>query len=257
LTTHEDLSNSVSNLSPKLAINWRPNENLLFYGSSSLSYRAGTYSVFNFHPQILEAETERTWANEIGAKAFLFDRKLELALAGFWYQIDDYQIERYVLGGFGVYNAKQVETRGVELEARWRPLEGLELSAGIGYVDARFTEHRNPATGEDLSGKRPPYIPDVTANFAAQYRHACGFVARAEWILTGDAYFEDENLKDISQDGYGLLNARIGYERDNWGIYLFGNNLTDTEYHSLKIRALGAGIPGEPRRVGMVVKAEF
>ena len=257
ITTHEDLSHTVSNLSPKLAVNWRPQQNLLFYGSTSLSYRAGPYSVFNFHPQVLSAETERTWANEIGAKARFFDNKLELALAGFWYQIQNYQIERYVLGGFGVFNADEVETRGVEFEARWRPVDGLELSAGIGYVDARFTDHHNPLTGEDLSGKRPPYIPDFTANLAAQYRHRCGFFARAEWIFTGDAYFEDENLKDISQDGYGLFNARIGYEKEHWGVYLYGNNLTDTEYYSLKVRILGAGIPGEPRSVGLIVKTEF
>ena len=257
ITTHEDLSHTVSNLSPKLAVNWRPQQNLLLYGSTSLSYRAGPYSVFNFHPKILSAETERTWANEIGAKARFFDNKLELALAGFWYQIQNYQIERYVLGGFGVFNAEEVETRGVEFEARWRPIEGLELSAGIGYVDARFTDHHNPLTGENLSGKRPPYIPDFTANLAAQYRHRCGFVARAEWIFTGDAYFEDENLNDMSQDGFGLFNARIGYEKEHWGIYLYGNNLTDTEYYSLKIRVLGAGIPGEPRSVGLIVKTEF
>lgn len=256
-TTHEDLSHTVRNISPKVALTWRATQDLLFYGSSSISYRAGGYSLFNFAPAVLRAGTERTWANEIGAKAQLLDRKLEVSLAGFWNDIHNYQIERYVLGGFGIFTAEEATTRGVELEITARPLEGLELTAGLGWVDAQFDEYQSLETGEDLAGNTPPYVPNVTFNLAAQYKHTCGFFARVEWIVTGDTFFDETNMELGEQDAYGLFNARLGYEAEHWAVYVFGKNLTDTEYYSLKIPNLGAGIIGDPRSVGMMVSLNF
>jgi len=145
----------------------------------------------------------------------------------------------------------------VELEVIARPARGLELSASVGYPDARFSEHTQAETGRDLSGQRPPYIPDVTANFAAEYRHDGGFMTRLEWLLTGRTYFDEANTKSYAQNAYGLLNARIGYEREHWGLYLFGRNLTASEYYSVKIFPLPAGIISEPRILGVMASFKF
>jgi iron complex outermembrane receptor protein len=248
---------TISNFSPKLQLTWHFDDNLLAYVSSALTYRPGVYSGFNANPKLLSADTEQTWANEIGAKARFFDGKLELSVAGFWYEIEDYQLEYYLLSGFGVSSADHVVSRGVELELTARPFEGLELSAAVGYTDVRFTDHHLALTGEDLSGRRPPYIPDVTANFSAQYKHRCGAMARLDWLLTGRAYFNETNIKSYAQNAYGLLNARVGYERDHWGLYLYGKNLADSEYYTLKLFPIQSGLIGEPRTVGVMATFNF
>jgi outer membrane receptor protein involved in Fe transport len=253
----EDRDRTISNVSPKLALAWHLTDDVLLYASSSLSYRAGVYSLFNFNPQIASAATERTWANEIGAKARLLDGALEISIAGFWYEIENYQIERYLFSGFGVFTAEEVRSRGVELEILSRPVKGLELTAGVGYTDVEFKKHRSGVTGEDLEGRRPPYIPNVTANFAAQYRHPAGPMARVEWLLTGRTFFEEDNLDSGAQSAYGLLNARIGFEQKHWAIYLYGKNLTNTEYYTLKVPTLGVGFIGEPRSVGVMLTTTF
>jgi hypothetical protein len=137
------------------------------------------------------------------------------------------------------------------------------LSAGVGYVNAEFTDHRSGSTGDDLEGRRPPYIPDVTLNLAARYRHKCVFFARTDWLFTGRTFFDESNTDSGGQSSYGIVNARIGYERPDetqklrWGVYVFGRNLGDAEYYTLKIPTLGIGVPSEPRTVGMMVSAEF
>lgn len=256
----EKRDQSIANLSPMLKLAWHCSDDLLIYGSSSLSYRAGAYSVFNSNPVINSADTERLWANEIGAKAQFFDDRLEVAFAGFWYEIDDYQLERFSLasvGSFGVTSIPHVTSRGLELEILARPLKGLELAASVGYTHAEIREYRSRDTGEDLAGKQPPFVPELTATFSAQYRHRCGFMARVEWLLTGRTYFDEENLESEAQDAYGLLNAKIGYEQPHWGVYVYGKNLTDTEYYAFKLHPLGVGTIGDPRSVGMMVEVKF
>jgi iron complex outermembrane receptor protein len=251
------VSRTITNFSPKLQFNWHFNDDVFAYVNTALSYRPGVYSVFNASPEILSADTERTWANEIGAKARFLEDKLELSLAGFWYEIDDYQIEHYQLSGFGVFTADHVVSRGVELELVARPIAGLELSAAVGYTNVRFTNHHDAVTGEDLSGRRPPYIPDVTASFTAQFTHSTGVMARLEWLLTGRCYFDEGDSKAYAQNSYGLLNARIGYEREHWGVYLYGKNLTSTEYYTTKLFPYGVGIIGEPRVLGVMATFRF
>jgi iron complex outermembrane recepter protein len=190
----------------------------------------------------------------------LLNGKLELSLAGFWYEIDDYQVERFSLanvGSFGVTIIPDVVTRGVEFEALARPFEGLELAASVGYTHAEIEHYRDRDTGEDLSGRRPPFVPDVTANFSAQYRHKCGVMGRVEWLLTGRTFFDEANIESVAQNAYGILNAKLGFEQENWAVYVYGKNLTDSEYYPFKLHPFGVGIIGDPRTVGMMVTLKF
>lgn len=55
-----------------------------------------------------------------------------------------------------------------------------------------------------------------------------GLFARAGLSGYGITYFDDDN--QIKQEPYVLVNARIGYEAEKFGIYLYANNLFDTRY---------------------------
>lgn len=246
-----------SNLSPKLQLTKHLGDGVLIYASTAINHRPGAYSVFNFQPTIQSAGSERNWANEIGAKASFLDERLEISLSGFWYDIEDYQVERYVLGGFGISTADEVVSRGLELELLARPAEGLEFSANAGYTDAQFESYRDPLTGADLSGNHPPSIPEFTAMCSAQYRHPSGPMARVEWVMTGRTFFDDSNSASGAQSSYGLFNARIGFEGKNWGLFVYGKNLTGKDYYALKIPTLNVGFPGEPRSIGVMATVTF
>ena len=79
-----------------------------------------------------------------------------------------------------------------------------------------------------MSDNQVPFIPQFTYNLAAQYRTEGGLYARAELRGYGLTYFDDDNT--IKQEPYALVNARIGYEAEKYGIYLYANNLFDTRY---------------------------
>ncbi|MEM9220385.1 MAG: TonB-dependent receptor [Cyanobacteria bacterium P01_F01_bin.150] len=72
------------------------------------------------------------------------------------------------------------------------------------------------------------YAPEYTLNLATQYRSPGGFFSCLELQGLGIYYFDDANTLD--QDPFVLVNARVGYEFADSGVYLFANNLFDQEY---------------------------
>lgn len=85
-----------------------------------------------------------------------------------------------------------------------------------------------------------------------------GIFARAELQGFGTTFFDNPN--EYQQDPYALFNARIGYERDNYSIYFFANNIFDTEYLTT---AFDFGPLGEiasfgaPATYGFQVRSQF
>ena len=115
----------------------------------------------------------------------------------------------------------------------------------------------NPFTNERFDGNKLTYAPQFTYNLAAQYRSDGAFLPRRELQGNGKTFFDDANR--LKQNPFALVNARIGYERDNYGVYLFANNLFETEYLLTAFTALGVdrGGYGNPRTFGLQVKANF
>ena len=72
----------------------------------------------------------------------------------------------------------------------------------------------------------------------------------------GNTFFDDPNT--IDQDAFPLVNTRLGYEFDNYGIYLFANNLFDTEYVTQAFDLSGpVAVFGAPRTFGVQVRTHF
>jgi iron complex outermembrane receptor protein len=131
----------------------------------------------------------------------------------------------------------------VELEVAWALMPGLALSGNVGWNSTELTEA--------LPGDQAPFVPEYTALIALDYRHRCGFGAHLEFKAIGETQY----LDSTPQDAYGEMNARLGYERNQYGIYLFGRNLTDTKRFTQKYS--GAGSTGEPRILGVMATLRF
>jgi len=249
----------VFNAAPKITLAYQFTTNLLAYASTGVGFKPGGYSAYMDPPVSSEFGTERNWANELGLKTTWLDGKLLANVALFYNYIRDYQVELMNLftGDLSVYNADRVTTCGAELELIARPMRGLELTAAAGYTHAEFDRFTNPLTLANLDGRTPPYIPNITATLAAQYKAPCGFLGRLEYQLTGHTYYDEANTAAASESAYGLLNARLGYEARYWGVYLYGRNLTDTGYRARIIPASNSIVPGDPRTLGVMLSARY
>ena len=252
----DDIDQNGSEVLPLLIAEYRFNPDLMLYGSLTRGYRPPG---INLSPSTEETATyaaERSWNYEIGLKSVWFDDRLGLNLALFHNPVNNFQVLTFdnTTLGSSIENA-DVSITGAELELRATPLDGFDIIAGLGFVDAEFTDYPN---NESFDGNQLTYAPDLTYNLALQYRSLAGIFGRVELQGVGTTYFEADNT--LRQDPYAIVNARLGYEAENYGIYLFANNIFDTEYvnQAFSLPPLGGlGIYGAPSTYGVQVKASF
>lgn len=253
-----DVEQDGDALLPRLVMEYRFNSNLMAYGGITRGYRPPGA---NFGPGSAETatyEAERSWNYEVGLKSSWLDDRLALNLALFHNPVKNFQVLLFdELGGSFTDNA-DVSITGFELEARATPTTGFDIIAGMGVIDAEFTDFTNPFTGENSTGNQLTFAPDLTYNLAVQYRSPFGILGRVELQGLGTTFFDDANT--LEQDPYAIFNARLGYEARNFGLYLFANNLLDTEYinQAFSLPPIGAiASYGAPATYGVQVKAKF
>ena len=236
---------------PRFVIEYQPDPNLMIYGSIARGYRPGGVN-FRGDETTLLFEEERAWNYEMGLKSRWFDDRLGVNLALFHTDINDYQLLVTDSLSIGRIDNEDVSITGGELELRATPIRGLDVIAGLGIADARFT-----SSGE-LDGNQVPFAPRLNYNLALQYRTLNGFFARAELQGVGKTFFNENNT--LEQNAYAIVNARLGYEFNNTGIYLFANNIFDTEYfaQAFEFEPFGSLVtPGAPAMVGLQVRSRF
>ncbi|MEM9804845.1 MAG: TonB-dependent receptor, partial [Cyanobacteria bacterium P01_D01_bin.56] len=250
-----DVETDDSELLPRFVVDYRFSPNLLGYGSITRGYRppGGNFEPNDAAEAVFDAET--SWNYEIGLKSSWLDDKLTVNLAGFYNDTNNFQFPS-VQNGVVTLGNGDIRTIGAELELTARPIVGLELSAGLGLLDAEFQSGLDAFTGQTLEGNRTPLTPDVTYNLAAQYRSESGFFGRLELLGFGKTFFDNTNT--VAQDAFALVNARLGYEFDNYGIYLFADNLFDEEYLTQAFDFGGTlAVAGAPQTFGVQVRAGF
>jgi iron complex outermembrane receptor protein len=269
-----NLSDEFTAAQPKFALAWHFAPTLETYASVTEGYQSGGFNPNVDTPSLSKFSPERDWQFEVGAKSSWLDNKLSANAALFYTVADDYQtyrlnptdpLEAYML------NAQRADLYGAELELTAKPVKGLDVSAGAGYTDARYSRFTEPpavsltgTTPMDLDGKPISFVPEFTANVSARYRLPWWHLyIHGEVIGVGRYHLDDSyNVASgpVTQDAYCLVNAQIGYESGHFEVYFFAKNIFDTHYYN---NALNLGYPtlvlqpGDPGAYGVAASARF
>ncbi|MDO9105034.1 MAG: TonB-dependent receptor [Methylovulum sp.] len=243
--------------SPKLGMDIRLSDHSLVYAASGWSFKPSGFTIANINDNLSHYDKETVWHNELGIKNQWLDQRFQLNLAGFYYAIDNYQVERFFTQfDYGMVNAPKAHSYGFEVESQAQLLENLALETKLGQTNTYFDDYRDPITRVDYAGKAAPFIPDLTSLIALQYKHPQGYFARTEWLVTGRIYFDENNTELMQQNNYDIANLRIGYVQKNYSLYVFANNLADNRYYTTKVSGI-RGTPGDPRTVGVRLAVSF
>ena len=100
--------------------------------------------------QAFGPETDQTY--ELGLKSEWLDRQLIVNAAAFYSRYDGIQLTYQVVTSPVTQNAGNAEIKGVELEAQSLFGSHFSLNAGVGYMDAKYTE---------ISQSDAPHLPAV------------------------------------------------------------------------------------------------
>jgi iron complex outermembrane receptor protein len=221
-------------------------------------------------------KSDSVWSYEAGAKATLLDRKLRASIAGFRIDWSNIQQKVQLQCGFDFKNnSGAARSQGFEFEISGNPVEGLTLSAGGGYVDAKFTE--SSGGSKFKAGDRIPQVPKWNFNASLDYRHELnssleGFVhADYAYVSSSDSAI-NANVSPVTgrlvpriRPSYTIVNGRIGVSiGDAYEVALFAKNLTDERASLSDITAVSVEAPGrtrvtinQPRTLGAEVRLRF
>jgi iron complex outermembrane recepter protein len=179
-------SDSFKKFTPKVGIDWRPNDDTMLYASWSRGFRSGGFSPRAGSPVSASNsyQPETVDSYEIGTKLDLLDRRLQLNLAGFVSKYKDLQQNNTLFCGVCATqnetitsNVGSATIKGFEMDFTARPAEGLRITGSLGILDSKFKGFIvggiSPITGGvipfDFSGNRLIYNPDMTASIGMDY----------------------------------------------------------------------------------------
>jgi iron complex outermembrane receptor protein len=267
------VSDSWSDLSPRLGLEYRISDRAMTYISASRGFRSGGFNGRNTTPNTPQSfEPETILAYEIGLKTESDDRRLRFNSAAFFYDYEDFQgltLDSFSGITITVGNIAKVEMYGLEFDLAARPTEALQLSLAAGYTNHDIAEVAAGAQITIRPDTRLINAPEWTATAAVDYTLPLGKAGNldlhVDYGWKSDVEFFLPNYPDEGQDAYGVLNARMGFAPggSNWRIEVFSDNLTNEEYRVFAENGTPLGVPAttaiyaRPREWGARFKVEF
>jgi iron complex outermembrane receptor protein len=235
-------SKTWDDFTPKLGVEWQPNQEMLVYGQWSRGVRAGGYNVRNTSFVVPPGpyDPERQDAFEVGLKSDWLDKHLQVNAAAFYDKIKDIQrdinLTDPIVGVVQVTrNTADATIKGFELELAGAPTDELVLFANAGYLDgnydAIFFDLDGGGIGASDLGLRIPrlskwsygigatYTNTLPGEFLLKLRADYGYRSRAAATDANTAYFVP--IEELS------ASATVTLPGGHWSLSLYGRNLLD------------------------------
>ncbi|MBK7727316.1 MAG: TonB-dependent receptor [Gammaproteobacteria bacterium] len=190
-------SMKASDVSGNIGLDYQIHDEMLAYVKVSKGVKSGGYGGgLAFQVEEIEPfDDEQLIDYEAGLKSELFERRVRLNLAAFYYDYSDLQVFTLVnRGGVPVQaltNASDARVYGMEAELQARPMSGLDVSLGLGVLRS---EYRNfiAESGQDYSGNSLPAAPELSFNGAAVYEWPVEGIG--SFFVGSDFSYQSKNL---------------------------------------------------------------
>lgn len=291
----QSASRNFSKATYRLSLDHRFSDQVMAYASFNRGFRSGTY-VPQASP-IIVLEPELVDAYEVGLKTDLFDRRVRINAATYFYDQTNVQVQQVIAGVNSVYNAQGAEVKGIDADLTWQVTDRFRLFGGVGYTDARYTEFTNaiistpyplPAgfvipAGQtcrgtfgspaaqlggnclligDASGNQLQNTPKLTASLGGNLEIPTSV---GEFTLAGNVYYNDGFVgtadERIFQESYTTVDGSLTWRPtdDRFYVRVWGKNLSDA-YYRTQIGATNSGdngTPGVPRTFGITVGFDY
>jgi len=269
LTSNFHGEETFKQFTPRASLSFEPDPNNTIYASYSRGFKGGGFDprglstaapdlngngiresneIFDY----FEFEPERVTSYEVGYKANLFDRRLRLAIAGFYAQYRDVQVPGSVgavINGVPTFvgvttNAGRASFKGVEVEALATLFRGangsrLNLAGTLGYLDAQYDEFITNVAGvgpvDVANFRRIQNTPKWTMSATLDYTTplAGGELSAGTTLSYRSKTFQFETPSPyLDQPGYALWDANLVWTSPNnrYTIGLHAKNILDRQY---------------------------
>jgi len=232
-------SNNLWGGQASLTYDLRPAQSLYF--QVARGYKAGGFNLSQgLLPSQLSFSPESDINVEAGYKADLLDHRLRVNADVFYLDRHNAQIKTSFQSvptdpnTFILYtgNAARGHNYGLESDVDWRASSRFTFGASLGLLRTFFEDFvQQGADGSTLLSvsRELANAPHWQAALNATYRAPYGAFARIDVTGMGSFYF-DLPPNETRSGAYGLVNAKLGWERQKWAAYVWGRNLLNKNY---------------------------
>lgn len=263
-----NLNFKTDNLSGKIGLDYKLTPENLLYANYSRGYRARSFNAQAFFDpsEASIAKPETIDAFEIGAKNQLFDRRMTLNGAAFYYRYGNQQFLSIdpTTAAQTLVNVSRSRILGAELELSARATDQISAHAGLGILDAKI--QKGTLSGTSLQGKKLSNAPSVTLttglDVTVMETDAGTLSIHPDVSYVASQYFEVFNTPRLKQKGYALVGGHIDFQHGAFTASIWGKNLTNKFYFTSRVDLVsGFGYDynhvGNPRTFGMTVGYKF
>ncbi|MEP9359865.1 TonB-dependent receptor [Sphingomonas sp. KR3-1] len=243
----------------------------------------GRSAVFN--SDFTTANSETILSYEAGIKSRLFDNKVRFNLTGFYYNVNDIQLNGNDSNGNGVlFNADKAEAYGVEAELNIHPVRNFQVSLGASWLHTEIKDKRvyaqacalngvlvctvndpivtrtvfgAPAYFAQIDGNPLPNAPEYNLNATARYdipvSDSSKVFISTDWNLQGYTNYVLYKTDEFYSNGNFEGGLKIGYTGGNgsWEVAAFARNITNEKNLKGVIENYMAAVLNEPRVIGV------
>jgi iron complex outermembrane receptor protein len=223
------------------------NDSLAFYAKYGRGMKGGHFNAGltikggETEQRIDPVEPEFIHSAEVGWKSRWLDDRLGLNVAAFRYWYKDLQVFEIenAIGELPLQKLLNSDARvwGAEVELNARPLPGLFLQGGFGWLDARFKDFtvtktiltpRNEPEPATFNYDGNPLIsaPRFSLSGVVEYEIPLSrwgsLIPQYSFSYRTKVYFDPQGVDPISQPAYWLHNARLAYRTADGRIEVAG-----------------------------------
>ncbi len=261
----QDTDISDTYLTGRVAAFYDLTDSIGTYASVSRGYASGGYerNTLNavFGEDTVPFKPSKIWAYEAGIKSQFLQDRAEVNFSAFFNDVSDGQLlasdPTTIPSTFSFVN-QDYQSYGFELEGRAALTDDLFVSGGVGVSIAEIKNVPDNAIPGMEDGNTVPNAPKLTAFVDARYQLTENFYLTGQYQYVGKRELNIQNADQL--DDYHMVNARFGFEEDQFSIYAFVNNMLDErpEYYSANITPVVNTVTVGPGRIfGVGVSVHF
>ncbi|WP_215753553.1 TonB-dependent receptor [Acetobacter sp. P5B1] len=244
---------------PGLKLEYHPQTDSALMQYGWISYTRA-YMPPGFSPHAVMAATAQTpfdasYGNNLEIGYRLHDRKDKWSaeVIGYSNLISNLQVVTTNANGESVVaTAAKAHTRGMELNATFKPIRSLTLSGFLGLTYAAYD--RFLFAGQNFSGQQLNGTPKSSFGFSGTWTPGDGWSVNVNVVRRGRTNLYPSST--LVNDPYVLVDAQIEKKWRWWNIAIYGRNLADARYLTRGL-ASGEAVAANPRLLGLRVGVTY
>lgn len=262
-------SENFTSMVGRFALNYMVNDNITLFATTSRGRRPNVINITAARTKVLANEI--VWSYEVGAKSLFLNNKLQFDISAYIYDYSNFQtsVTSFVNGVFttATQDSGNASSFGFETAFQYAINKSTSFFANYGYIDASFDDVDSNGNPQALAGNTFRLTPkhSISAGFdiTPRVNNRLELFFRPSFTYKSKVFFEETNLPNISQAGYGILNSRIGLILDKkYELNFYMNNLGNKQFivdagNTGQAFGIPTFIAGPPRFFGMQVSAKF